>query len=617
MNHRQLVKKGLGKSMMLAKKVVSKNKRLRNLAKTLVLEHVHLHNPAVQDAYAAWVNAHYPDAIELQRQKDVLATYAHQPLISILTPTYNTNLDFLRECIDSVRAQSYTNWELCIVDDASTDPAVRTVIADMAAVDARIRYSFRKENGHISRASNDALAMAKGAFVGLLDHDDVLWPNALFEVVRALNENQKLDFLYSDEEMVFSHRRDHRDPFFKTDWNPEFMESVNLITHFAVLRASLLKEIGGFRVGYEGAQDWDVFLRAADKTKHIHHIPTVLYSWRMSETSTALTMDSKPYVHEAQRRAIEDSLRRRGYESARAEVGVLKDYWNVVHPVAGKPKVSVVIPTKNQYQIVRRCVESIFAKTTYDNFEVVLVDTGSTDDTVRRWYKKIAAEHPNLTVVDWPEQPFSYARSCNFGARQASGEFLVFLNNDTEILTPRWLELFLSDAQRDHIGAVGCKLYYPGHIYIQHAGIGIGFGGVAGNSLSGVNAKQRTSMQHIYGDTRHEVSAVTAACLMIKKDRFDQVKGFDEKFRVTYNDVDLCLRLREAGYRNIYSPVVELIHHESISVGRPEEKKVRDTAEFDAATKLFKKRWQAVIAHDPHLNPNIERTNASFEVRRG
>lgn len=615
MNHRQIVKQGLGRSVGLAKRLVSKNKRLKNLAKHVILEHVHLHNPASRDAYTDWVAKRYPDGIDLQQQKDLIATYAYKPLISILTPTYNTNIEFLRECIASVRAQSYDNWELCITDDASTDPEVRAVITELAKADKRIRYTFRKKNGHISRATNDSLAMAKGEFVALLDHDDVLWPNALFEVVRVLNDDRNLDFLYSDEEMIFNDRRDHRHPFFKPDWNPEFLESVNYITHFAVLRARLMRDIGGFRVGYEGAQDWDLFLRATDATKRLRHIPTVLYSWRMSETSTALTMDSKPYVHEAQRRAIQESLKARGHEAAELHTGVLKDYWNVVHPVAGNPLVSIVIPTKNQYQIVRRCIESIYAKTTYKHFEVVLVDTGSTDDKVRRWYKKITAAHHNLRVVEWPEQPFSYARSCNFGAGQAKGEFLVFLNNDTEVLTPNWLQLFLSDAQREDIGAVGCKLYYPGRTYIQHAGIGIGFGGIAGNSLTQVNAKQMTSMQHIYGDTRHEVSAVTAACLMIKKDRFEGVKGFDEKFRVTYNDVDLCLRLREAGYRNIYSPVIELIHHESISVGRPEEKKVRDTAEFDEATRLFKKRWKAMIESDPHLNPNIDRKNASFEVR--
>ena len=615
MKPKQIIRRGIGKSLSYAKKAIIKNDRLKGIAKSLILEHIQLNNPASQDAYTIWVGKNYPDAINLQEQRDTITTFAYRPLISIVVPTYNTNLEFLYECVASVRAQSYENWQLCIVDDASPDKEVRDAIQKMAAKDKRIKYAFRKKNGHISHASNDALALATGEYIALLDHDDLLWPNALFEVAQALNAKERPDFIYTDEEMVFKDRHDHRYPFFKPDWNPEFLESVNVITHFAVISATLMKKIGGFRAGYEGAQDWDLFLRMSRETKKIHHIPKVLYSWRMSETSTALTMDSKPYVREAQRKALEDSLKARGYASAEAGQGVLRDYWNVVHPVVGNPKISIVIPTKNLYPVLRRCVESIYAKTTYKNFEVILVDTGSTDPKVKSWYKKVLRAHANLRVLDWPEQPFSYARSCNYGAQASEGEYIVFLNNDTEVITGRWLELLLSDAQRDGIGAVGCKLYYPDGVHIQHAGIGVGLGGVAANALSMVHSKQMTSLQHIYGDTRHEVSAVTAACLMVKKERFDQIGGFDEKFRVTYNDVDLCLRLREAGYRNIYSPVVELLHHESISVGRPEEKKVRDTAEFDRARRLFKKRWSAYIEHDPHLNPNIERTNASFEVK--
>ncbi|HUC89525.1 MAG TPA: glycosyltransferase family 2 protein [Patescibacteria group bacterium] len=612
-----VLRKGLSKSVAYAKKAVARSPRIKNIARSLILEHMSLQRPGESNDYTAWVAVNYPDAIDLQEEKEMSASFKYQPLISVLTPTYNTDIGFLYECIKSVQAQSYSNWELCIVDDASTDSRVRDEIKKFAKEDKRIKYSFRKENGHISKATNDALKMADGEFIALLDHDDVLWPNALFEMVKALNTDHKINFLYSDEEMVSANRRSHQNPFFKTEWNPEFLESVNYITHFAVLRKSLVEQVGGLRVGYEGAQDWDLFLRAAYATDTPpYHIPKVLYSWRMSETSTAMTMESKPYVRQAQKRAIQESLKSRGYKSAKVMQGVLKDYWNVVHPVDGDPKVSIVIPTKNQYQIVQRCVESIYEKTTYKNFEIVLVDTGSSDSRVGKWYKKLKKEHSNINILEWPEQPFSYARSCNFGAKNSTGEYIVFLNNDTEVLTAEWLELFLSDAQRDGIGAVGCKLYYPDLVHIQHAGIGIGFGGVAGNSLSMVHAKQRTSLQHIYGDTRHEVTAVTAACLMIRKQRFDQVGGFDEEFRVTYNDVDLCLRLKEAGLRNIYSPVIELIHHESISVGRPEEKKVRDTKEFMKAAKLFKLRWKRFIENDPNLNPNIERSNASFEVKK-
>lgn len=614
MKIKKLPRKFARLSARTAKHVLGRNKRIKGFARSVILEHLNLNDLAVTaPPYQRWVTREFPDAITLFEQREASKAFAYRPLISVLTPTYNTDLTYLKECIRSVQAQSYDNWELCIVDDASPDKAVRDTIKELAAADPRITYIFREENGHISAATNDALAQARGEFIALLDHDDLLWPNALYENVKALNDDKQIDFLYSDEDKIEAKRWEHQNPFFKPDWNPEFLESVNYITHLAVLRTSVVQQVGGFRGEYNGAQDWDLFLRVTHATKKIHHIPKVLYCWRMSETSTAADTDAKPYVRNAQQETILESLRQRGYADAQVQRAV-KDYWNVVHPVTGSPKVSIVIPTKNQLTVVRRCIDSILKKTTYKNYEIILVDTGSTDAGVLAWYKKLTKANSHIQVVDWPEQPFSYARSCNFGASKASGEYLLMLNNDTEVITPDWVERLLGDAQRDSIGAVGCKLYYPDGLHIQHAGIGIGFGGLAANSLSRVLNSQMTPLQHLYGNTRHAVTAVTAACLMIKKERFDEIKGFDEKFRVTYNDVDLCLRLNKAGYRNIYNPAVELLHHESISVGRPEEKQKRDTTEIDKATVLFKRRWSSVIAYDPQLNPNIERSNALFEI---
>jgi GT2 family glycosyltransferase len=608
-----LPRKAARAGVITARKVIMKSPRLRRKLKNIVVAQLGLDRDSnLHGSYSRWLSNHYPDAVALYELSQEPA-FAYQPLVSILTPTYNTNLEHLVECIRSVQAQLYQNWELCIVDDASPNEAVRTQIKALAAKDPRIHYKFLPKNGHISTATNVALQMAQGEFIGLLDHDDVLWPNALYEVVRALNHDRKLDFIYSDEEKIHDNRQDHQNPFFKPDWNPEFLQSVNYITHFAVLRRSLVQELGGFRSEYDGAQDWDLFLRASNATKRIHHIPTVLYSWRMSETSTASSTDAKPYVVEAQRTAIQESLTARGTHGT-VKRGEAKDYWTVEYAITGRPLISIVIPSKNQYKIVKRCIESIYRKTSYDNFEIILVDTGSNDSAVHRWYRKTSRQHDNFRVIDWPEQPFSYARSCNKGAAEARGEYLIMLNNDTEVITPNWIELLLSDAQQPDVGPVGCLLYYPGGELIQHAGIGIGFGGIAANSLSLVNIYNMLPMQHLYAKTRHQVSAVTAACMMIKKDRFEQVKGFDEKFRVTYNDVDLCLRLSQAGYRSIYNPAAQLLHHESISVGRPEEKAKRDTAEFDRAQRLFKKRWAAAIAHDPHLNPNISRDNALFQI---
>lgn len=595
------------------KKVINKSPKLKNFVRSIVLENMGMPAPAIhQTKYQSWLLKNYPDAIDLLEQEKQAKEFLYKPLISILTPTYNTKYKYLSECIKSVQAQSYKNWEMCLVDDASDDNKVRDFIREQADQDSRIKYKFREINGNISEASNDALSMAAGEFVALLDHDDVFWPNALFEAVKVLNKNKELDFLYSDEDKITDDRWSRQTPFLKPDWNPEFLESVNYITHLAIIRTNIVKKVGGFRTKYNGAQDWDLFFRVTNETTKIHHIPKILYSWRMHETSTAQSTEAKPYVREAQRLAIEDSLKQKNQTNAKVLRGISKDYWTVTYPVAGTPVVSIIIPTKNQAAVLKRCINSIIKKTTYSNYEIILVDTGTNDKRLLSWYGKLARKYKNIKLLKWPEQPFSYSRSCNYGAANCSGNYLLFLNNDTEVLTPNWIELLLSDAQRPNIGAVGCKLYYPDGRRIQHAGIGIGLGGLAANLLSEVQDNRMPPMQHLYANTRHELSAVTAACMMIKKEHFLSVNGFDEKFRVTYNDVDLCLRLKDAGFRTIYNPSVQLLHHESISVSLPGQK-TRDNVEFNKAKAMFIKRWAHVIKHDPHLNQNIDRRDALLD----
>lgn len=565
--------------------------------------------------YSEWVKHNLPDALVTAKLKREADNFTYRPRISVIVPVYNTDHTFLRDCFDSVLAQAYDNWELCIVDDASPDESVRDIIKEYAALDSRIKYTFSKENLHIAGATNEAIAMATGDYISLFDHDDILWPNALYEVVKALNLDQSIDFLYSDEDKITDDRKDYCAPFFKPDWNPDFLHSVNYITHFSTIKKSLLDTVGGPRKEYNGAQDWDLFLRVTSVAKNIHHIPTVIYSWRIHDMSTAKHTDTKPYVVEAQERALRDDLSRKGYPEATVKRDPKNSgYWMVEYPVKDNPLISIVIPTKNQYKVVKRCIDSIYQKSTYVNFEVILVDTGSTDKRVLGWYADLQLEHDNLRVIDWPEQPFSYARSCNEGARQAKGSLLVMLNNDTEVITPNWLELMAGDAQRKEIGAVGCLLYFPDKIHVQHAGIGVGLGGVAANSFSMTVNHGLAPNQHLYLNTRHNMTAVTAACLMIRKSVYDEIGGFDEEFRVTYNDVDLSLRLREKGYYNLYTPHVQLLHHESISVGLPEEVKKRDTNEMRSAVELFKKRWQKYIDYDPDLNPNINKDNAFYEV---
>jgi GT2 family glycosyltransferase len=612
---RRVLNKSVHYGVRGAKKVLNKSPRFKNLIKRVV--YTQLGVPLASDVkYKKWLQKNFPDYVEIARLRKEVGTFAYQPLISVVVPVYEPKPEFLRDCLDSVIAQVYDNWELCIVDDASPSETVRAIIKEYADQDTRIKFKFLKKNHHISGATNAAVAMAEGEFVALFDHDDLLWPNALVEVVRVLNTDKKLDFIYTDEDKITESRLDHLGPFFKPDWNPDFLHSVNYITHFSVIRSTLLRELGGFREAFNGAQDWDLFLRVSSTTDRIHHIPKVLYSWRIHENSTAKSTSSKPYVVEAQHRAIVDDLQRKGQRDVYVEQDTKhKGYWKVQHKVAGQPLISIVIPSKNQYQVVRRCIESIYKKTTYPNFEIILVDTGSTDKKVHRWYERIKRQHKNLQVIDWPEQPFSYSRSCNRGAEVANGELLVMLNNDTEVLTPDWLELMAGDAQREDIGAVGCLLFFPDKFHIQHAGIGIGLGGVAANSFSMMTLDQpMTQTQHLMLNTKHGMTAVTAACLMIRKNLFEEIGGFAEDFRVTYNDVDLCLRLVEKGYENLYTPYVRLIHHESISVGSPEEIKKRDTAEFRAAKDLFLARWDKYVQHDPNLNPNLSKDNAFYDI---
>ena len=597
------------------KRAISSNERVKRVVKNVVMQHINTAGRP-SPSYDKWVRENYPDGVALSLLKEEEASLEYRPLISLLIPTYDTDLVFLDDCIRSVQSQVYENWELCIVDDASPNPDVRKAIERYAASDSRIKYKFLKKNQHIAGASNAALELATGEFIGLFDHDDLLWPNALIEVAKAINKDKKLDFIYTDEDKITEDRHEHLGPLFKPDWNPDFLRSVNIITHFAVIRASLMYEIKGFRSKYNGAQDWDLFLRLTEKTDRIHHIPKIVYSWRIHGESTAKSTDAKPYVVEAQKRALTDDLKRRGYPDAIAEQDEKHPgYWKVTYALRSEPLVSIVIPSKNQYKILKRCIDSIYEKTTYGNFEIVLVDTGSDDKKVLGWYEKLKNEHDNFTLVDWPEQPFSYARSCNEGARVATGDILIMLNNDTEVITPEWIELMAADAQRKEIGAVGSLLFFPDKRHIQHAGVGVGLGGVAANSLQMMTLSQPMSQtQHLYANTKHNMTAVTGACLAIRKEVFQEVGGFDEKFRITYNDVDLSLKLREKGYYNLFTPYVRLIHHESLSLGLPDEVAKRDTAEFQRAVKQFKAKWQAYVNHDPNMNPNLSKVSAFYDL---
>jgi len=572
----------------------------------------------INKQYRVWFKKHWPSKEELIKQKKILATFKFNPKISIITPTYNTPIDHLRECIESVKNQSYDNWELCLCDDASSEKQVRRLLEEYAEKDKRIKTYFRDKNGHISQASNDALRLATGEYIGLLDHDDFLWPNALYEVLKAINNYPEAEFIYSDEDKL-SEQGKHIDPFFKPDWSPHYLRSINYITHLAVLKKSLVDKIGGFRTGFEGAQDWDLFLRASSiiNRRRIVHIPTILYSWRKSPYSTASERGAgkvKLYAYENQKKILEDDLRSRGFEGEVVATDNLGS-WIVKYKIIGKPLVSIIIPTKDQYRYISRCLRSILAKTTYKKFELILVDTGSTDEKIWNLYKEIKDKYQKTKIVKW-DQEFNFADACNFGAAKSSGEYLLFLNNDTEIITPSWIEELLGYAQLPEVGSVGCKLLYLDGS-IQHAGIVLGIKGgdidkgVAGHAFR--HFKSGKDIKGALGGVR-DCAAVTAACLMIKKNKYFEVGGQEGKFKVAFNDVDLGLKLLEKGYYNLYLGFVELSHKESVSIGKPESKQ-RDLKQFQEEINFMYEKWEKILENDPFYNENLTLDLEDFSLR--
>lgn len=534
-----------------------------------------------------------------EEQAQVIKELALKPLVSIILPTYNTPEAYLRDCIESVLSQTYSQWELCIADDASTHSATKRVIKEYAKAHKNIKVVFSDKNQHIALTSNLALELARGEYMALLDHDDLLMPNALFEMVKKINQEPEADLIYSDEDKLEKDRA-HVEPFFKPDWSPDFLLSCNYITHFALMSRKIIDKVGGFRAGTEGAQDWDLFLRIAAQTSEIHHVPKILYTWRKSPTSTAQTAKSKPYAYLNQKQTVRYALAERQLPAGVGSHPAL-GFWQVRYEIQGLPLVSIIIPTKDQYRYIKRCLESIFTETSYPYFEVIIVDTGSTDPKVKKFYRDLLAIRPNVRVVNRHES-FNFSAACNLGAGHAKGEYFLFLNNDTKVISGRWIQTLLGHAQLPEVGMVGAKLLFPNGT-IQHAGVVLSNDDIAFHPFYGLNV-ETDIFSYIYTDNIRNVAAVTAACAMVARDKFDKVKGFDEGLRVTYNDVDLCLKLLKAGYRNVYNPFAKLIHYESVSVGRITTAK-RDMGEQQAAADLMRKRWGELLTHDPYYNPNF------------
>lgn len=556
--------------------------------------------------YEEWYKNHKPTMEELQRQRDT--EFEYEPLISILVPVYNTPEEFLKQMIQSVRKQTYDNWELCIANANPSNETVAEILRISSTKDTRIKVKDVPENEGIAQNTNAALVIATGDYIGLLDHDDLLTPDALYEVVKAINENDRPQVLYSDEDKVTMDLSEHFQPHMKPDYNKDLLRSNNYITHFFVADRTLVEEVGGEDGEYNGAQDYDLILKCTERAKGIAHIPRILYHWRVHKASTADNPASKMYAFDAGKRAIEAHLKRQGVKGT---VSHTKDlgFYQVEYPVQGNPLVSVLIPNKDQKATLKQCLDSIFSKTTYCNYEVIIIENNSQEKETWEYYAELK-KRDNVKIVIW-ESGFNYSAINNFGEKSASGEYLLFLNNDVEVINPHWIEEMLGNCQRKEVGIVGAKLYYPDDT-IQHAGTIIGIGGIAGHAFLNM-PRSRSGYLH-KASLQMDLSAVTAACMMMKRTVFESLGGFEEALTVAFNDVDLCLRCVRAGYLVVYNPKVELYHYESKSRGSEDsEDKVR---RFQQEIEFMRTRWIDLLKQgDPYYNKNLTLSKWNYSLR--
>jgi O-antigen biosynthesis protein len=548
--------------------------------------------------------------VRSQMQSNV-QVFLHRPLVSIVMPVHNPAIAWLDQAIASVQSQIYTHWQLCIADDASTNPAVRTVLERWMQTDARIKVVFREQNGHISAATNSALALVQGEWMALLDHDDVLAEDALFWIVHAINQNPSCELIYSDEDKIDG-MGVRSDPYFKSAWNQDLFYSQNMFSHLGAYKASLVRAVGGFREGLEGSQDYDLALRCIEQlpsgqlSQQIQHIPRVLYHWRIHADSTAHNIDAKPYTMVAGERAINEHLARLGIAARAESVG---NGYRVRYALPEVlPLVSLIIPTRNGLQLLRQCIESILTKTIYANYEIIVMDNGSDDRATLRYLDELA-QKPNVRVVR-DAQPFNYSALNNAAVKLAQGSVVGLVNNDIEVISPDWLTEMVSHALRPEVGAVGARLWYSDDT-LQHAGVVLGIHGIAGHvhrylPRGDVGYCGRAALIQSF-------SAVTGACLVVRKALYEAVGGLNEvELQVACNDIDFCLRLRETGYRNIYTPYAELYHHESASRGFDDtpEKQARSANEVA----YMHQRWGDALRNDPAYSPNLTLDAEDFSL---
>jgi glycosyltransferase involved in cell wall biosynthesis len=559
--------------------------------------------------YTEWIRR-YDTLDDTARDKirDRIAQMDNPPLISVIMPVYNPEPRFLSAAIESVQNQLYPYWELCIADDASTNEKIRPLLESYASQDTRVKIVFRKENGHISQASNSALALATGEFVALLDNDDLLPEHALFCVAQTINEHPDVGLIYSDEDKM-TEAGERFAPYFKCELNYELLLAQNMICHLGVYRRDLIQSLDGFRVGFEGAQDYDLALRVLEllTEKQVKHIPQVLYHWRATAGSTALAGDEKNYAADSGRNAVKEHLERCGLRAhvfpAPEAPAFNRVRFDLPDPA---PLVSIVIPTRDRVDVLATCIRSIFDQTTYPSWEIILVDNGSIEEETLNFFAGLPKDRVHV-VRD--EAPFNFSALNNLGARNARGQILCLMNNDIEILTPDWLEEMVGFACRDEIGCVGARLWYPDG-RLQHGGVVLGIRGVAGHSHK--NIQKNVPGYSGRGVLHQELSAVTAACMVVRRSVYEEVDGLDETLAVAFNDVDFCLRVRKAGYRNIWTPYAEMIHHESVSRGV--EDSPEKVARFKREIQKMQLHWGDTLLNDPAYSPNLTLDHEDFSL---
>ena len=554
--------------------------------------------------YGEWYDLTKPTEEELAAQRT--AVFEYMPKLSVVIPAYKTPERYLKEMLNSILAQTYENWEICIADGSPAGESCERVLKRYA--ERRFKYVILGENKGISGNTNAAMDMAAGDFIVLADHDDTLPPHALYEVVKAINEHPEADVIYSDEDKMDMDGGALFDPHFKPDFNIDLLRSVNYICHLFVVSHDLAARTGGFRQEFDGAQDHDFIFRCIETAEKVGHIPEILYHWRTHKASTADNPASKMYAFDAGKRAIEAHLKRTGTEGIVSHTPDL-GFFRVKYPVQGQPLVSVIIPNKDEKETLKACIDSIREKTEYPNYEIIIVENNSTTDEIFQYYKELSQD-PRIRLLRWKKE-FNYSAINNYGVRHANGEYLLFLNNDVTVITPGWIKELLGVCQRPEVGAAGVKLIYPDNT-IQHAGCVIGLGGIAGHMFVDMPAN-RTGYLH-KASILQDMSAVTAACMMMKRTAFEEAGGFTEKLSVAFNDVDLCLKVRKNHKLIVYDPYVQLYHMESKTRGAEDNKeKVR---RFQEEIEYMRCQWLDILKKgDPYYNKNLSLTKWNYSLR--